>query len=81
MKEEVIKLGEQNTNDPISWKFLQIIVDSHKTNVQYHDGLVLHFFDILFTMQKKIMIILRVNLFSLHSSSPKYRRQAQRTSL
>ena len=40
LKEEAIKLGEQNTDDPTSWKFLQIIVDSQKTDIQYYDGLV-----------------------------------------
>lgn len=40
MKEEVVKLGEQNTENPTIWKYLQIIIDSQKTDVQYHDGLV-----------------------------------------
>ncbi|XP_066920655.1 neurexin-3-like isoform X2 [Clytia hemisphaerica] len=38
LKEEVIKMGEQNITD-ISWRFVQMIVDSRKTDVRYFDGI------------------------------------------
>ena len=37
LKEEVIKMGEQNISD-ISWRFLQMTIDSRKTDVRYFDG-------------------------------------------